>query len=237
IMPETFQPKQNSILYASFTSGHNYFESEEIPDITKFRMLFITPKGQEIPLSYSRVGPEAACAAVPISGEGTYVVGAVSTMPNYWCKTTEGWKPGKKSALNNVVKGGVYVKSIKTFLTTGRPSTSYKKILGHTIEIVPQENPSNCRAGQEIPVLVMYHGTPVKDVEVFGIYEGYKSKDHSDQPVKTKTNENGIAKVKVGRTGKWVIFAKHKFDTPKDPNTDYENYRAYMMFEIRKQKE
>ncbi|MDY6972454.1 MAG: hypothetical protein SV775_09010, partial [Thermodesulfobacteriota bacterium] len=41
IMPETFQPKQNSILYASFTSGHNYFESEEIPDITKFRMLFI----------------------------------------------------------------------------------------------------------------------------------------------------------------------------------------------------
>lgn len=233
IMPETFQPKQNSIVEVSFTSSHKYFENDEIPDITKFRLLLITPHGQEIPLSYSRVDHKAAWAAVPISGEGTYLICAVTTVPNYFTKTTDGWKPGRKSEFQNAVQSGRYVKSVKTFLTVDKPSNSYKKPLGHPIEIVPRENPSNLKAGQTLSVLVMYQGKPARDVPVFGIYEGYKPKDHSDQPVKTKTDGNGIAQIKLNHPGKWVIYAKYEFKTPDNPDADYENYRPYMMFEIK----
>ncbi|MDL1967585.1 MAG: DUF4198 domain-containing protein [Deltaproteobacteria bacterium] len=69
--------------------------------------------------------------------------------------------------------------------------------------MVPRENPSNLKAGQTLSVLVMYQGKPIKDVPVFGVYDGYKPKDHSDQPVKTKTDINGIAKIKLNRPGKW----------------------------------
>ena len=234
IMPETFQPRQNSIVEVSFTSSHKYFENDEIPDITKFRLQLITPQGQEIPLSYSRVDHKAAWAMVPISGEGTYLICAVTTVPTYFSKTTDGWKPGRKSELQNVVKSGRYVKSVKTFLTVDKPSSSYKKPCGHLIEIVPQENPSNLKAGQTLSVLVMYQGKPIKDVPVFGVFDGYKPKDHSDQPVKTKTDMNGIAKIKLNRPGKWIVYAKHEIDTPHNPDADYENYRPYMMFEVAK---
>jgi uncharacterized GH25 family protein len=233
IMPETFHPGRDSILTAAFTASHNYFVSEEVPDITKFRVLVVTPQGQEMPLAFSRVESQAAWFQVPISGEGTYTISAVTTVPDYYSKTTDGWKPGRKSELENVVSSGKYIKSIKTLITVGTASDSYKNALGHAIEMVPQENPSVLKVGQELPVLVMYQGKPAKDVPVFGIYQGYKPKDHSDQPVKTKTNANGIARIKVDRSGPWVVFAKYEFDTPGNPHTDYENYRPYMMFEVK----
>lgn len=234
IMPETFQPKENSILPVAFTSAHKYFANEEIPDITKFRLLVIGPQGRELPLAFCRVEPAAVHALVPVCGDGTYVISAVTTVPDYFSKTTDGWKPGRKTELCDVIRSGKYVKSVKTFLTVGAPSDSYKKTLGHTIEIVPQENPTDLKAGRTLAVLVMYEGKPVKDVPVFGVYEGYKPKDHSDQPVKTKTDANGIAKIELNRPGKWLVYAKYELDTPQNPDADYENYRPYMMFEVAK---
>jgi len=232
IMPETFQPKQNSVVEVSFTSAHKYFENEEIPDITKFRLLLITPLGQEIPLAYSRVEPKAALAKIPICGQGTYIIGATSTRPEYWCKTTNGWEPGKRAEYVNVVNAGKYVKSVKTFISVGQGSESFKKTLGHTIEIVPQVNPSMLKPGQQLTVSVLFKGRPVGGIPVFGIYEGFKSKEHSDRPIQTQTDANGTASVKVDRPGKWVVFAKYELDKPGEEGVDYANYRPYIMFEV-----
>ena len=234
IMPETFQPKQNSILKISFGAGHAYFENEETPDVTKFRLLLISPQGREIPIACSRIDSKAIYAKIPIFGQGTYIISAVSTMPEYWSKTTDGFTPGRKSEFQNVLSGGMYIKSTKTFFTVGTPSSCYQKSLGHIIEIIPQQNPSVLKTGMNLSVLIMFQNKPLENVPVFGIYEGYKPKDHSDQPVKTRTNKNGIATVKIDRSGKWIIYARHELKTPGNPDADFENYRPYMMFEIKK---
>ncbi len=234
IIPETFQPKQNSILGVRFGAGHTYFENEETPDVTKFRLLLISPQGKEIPVAWSRIYSKAAYAKIPIFGQGTYIISAVSTMPEYWSKTTDGFTPGRKSEVQNVLSGGMYVKSIKTFITVGTSSNCYKKSLGHIIEIIPQENPSVLKPGMNLSVLIMFQNKPLENVPVFGIYENYKPKDHSDQPIKTRTDKNGIATVKIDRPGKWLIYALHEFKTPGNSDADFENYRPYMMFEIEK---
>lgn len=232
IIPESFHHKGNDIIEASFTSSHHYFELEEVPDVSRFRVCMITPQNREIPLSYSRVEAKTARISIPLAGPGTYVISAASSAPGYWCKTTDGWKAGRKSEHKNTVKAGKYIKSIKSFVTVKQPSDSYRMQLGHTIEMVPQKNPSTLKAEQTLPVLVLYEGRPVSGVPVFGIYENYQPKDHSDRPVKTETNGDGIAEVRLDRHGKWLVYAKYEFDTPHSPHADYENYRPYIMFEL-----
>ncbi|GAB6162062.1 DUF4198 domain-containing protein [Desulfothermus naphthae] len=231
IVPDTFYPHKNSLVKMAFSCGHSYFGTVETPDITKYRLNLITPDGQRIPLAYSRVEPKAAWSIVPVFGEGTYIIGTESIMPTYWSKTTEGWVSGPKSRKKNVVEGGKYFKSVKTFLRVGKASDSYKMILGYRIEIVPQKDPTSLKSGQSIPLLVLYKAKPIKDVSVFGIYEGYRPA--KKYPVETKTDRNGIANIKLTKPGQWLIGAKYQFDTPGNPDADYENYRAYIMFEIK----
>lgn len=232
IMPATFQPKKGKVLKVAFTNGHKYFVNEGIPDITRFQLCFITPKGENIPLTYSRVEPKAAWAKIPIRGQGTYVISAVSISPEYWCQTTDGWKPGGKAEHANATKAGMYVKSVKTFLNVGQSSESYKTAFGHTIEIVPQVNPSMLKQGQQLTISVLFKGKPIEGIPVFGIYDGFSPKEHSDRPIQTKTDANGTASVKVDRPGIWIVFAKYELDTPGEKEVDYANYRPYIMFEV-----
>ena len=232
IVPDTFYPHENSLIKVAFSCGHSYFGTVETPDITKYRLSLITPHGQQIPLAYSRIEPKAAWSIVPVFRQGTYIIATSSIAPSYWSKTIDGSIPEPKSRVKNAVRGGKYVKSVKTFLRVGKPSDSFKRILGYRIEIVPQKDPTTLRPGQSLPLLVLYNGKPVKDVTVFGVYEGYRPAEKGAYPVETKTGPNGIAYVKLTKPGKWLIGARYQFDTAGNPDADYENYRAYMMFQI-----
>jgi len=233
IIPTSFQPSSGTILEAAFSNGHHYFENEGVPDVTKFKMFVVAPDGKYVPLAYSRVESKAAWARVPIQNQGTYVIGAVSTMPEYWCQTSDGYKPGRKNEHPNAIKAGKYVKSVKTFITVGKSSESFQKVLGHEIEIMPQTNPSELKADQTLSVVILFRGAPLADVPVFGVYEGFQPKEHSDYPVQTKTDKNGAASIKVDQAGKWAVFAKHEKTMADGNEVDFANYRPYMMFEVK----
>ncbi len=237
IIPDTFNPGESTIVEASFSCGHKYFMDGGVPDITKFNLNLLTPQGITIPLAYSHVDSKAATIMVPVLGRGTYVISASSTMPSYWSETKKGWVPKPKNMVKDPIKGGKYFKSLKTFLTVGSCSDSYNKIMGYKIEIVPQENPTTLRPGQALPILVLYNGKPVEGANIFGIFEGYSSKEKNSFPIETKTDKDGLARITMNRPGNWLIGAKYQFNTHGDKDADYENYRAYIMFHIKKPSE
>ncbi|MDY6850683.1 MAG: DUF4198 domain-containing protein [Thermodesulfobacteriota bacterium] len=231
ILPETFCPAQNSIVEVAFTCGHSYFDPAETPDNTRYRLFLTNPRGREIPIAYSRINSKAAWALVPVHGPGTYIISGVNTLPAFWSETPDGWKPKRKSQVKKAIKTGKTYKFTKTFLTVGRSSDSYRKPLGHIVEIVPQADPTALKACRTLTVLFLYEGKPVKDVSVYGLCEDFKK---DDQPVETKTDKNGLARLKLDRPGKWLIGARYEFDTPGNPDADYEYHLAYLMFEIKK---
>ncbi len=232
IMPEDFQPEESSLINATFGCGHTYFVSEELPDITKFIIMMNLPDGREFPLALSRVDSKAATIPVPILDKGTYVISASSIMPSYWTSTRKGWVPLPKNKVKNVIKGGKYFKSIKTFLTAGSPSDSFKKHFGYRIELVPQKNPTALKPGEELPLVAFYKGKPLAGATLFGLFEGFNSKEHETFPIDEKTDEQGKATVKLNKAGTWLIGIKYQFNTPDNPDADYENDRAYIMFNI-----
>lgn len=232
LLPSTFKPSPGDIIDAGFTSAHEYFGMEETPDIIKYAMSLRTPNGQDLALAFSRVTPKAAWVRIPIFTPGTYVLSAVNTTPEYWTQTTKGWQSGPISDPAGVLKSTRYFKSIKTFFSAGSPTDAYKAVCGFEIEMVPQKNPTELRKGDKLPVQILFRGNPVSDVPVSAIYEGFKAKDHSDRPVQTKTNSEGIAEITLDRTGKWLVFGRHEFPTKDLPGKSFANYRPYILFEV-----
>lgn len=233
IIPETFTPKENTTVKTDFTSAHTFFASEELPDITKFQLLQVNPDGRAFPLAYSRVAPEAAKAEMIISGPGTYIACAVSTIPSYWTQTRDKWYPAKKNEIEGAVKGSKSVKSVKTFLTSGKPSNTFGHVLGFEIEMIPQKDPATLKASEPLPVQVLFRGKPAEAASVSAIFEGFVFEDKSKPPFAGKTDPKGIINVELSKTGKWLVIARHQIQTPENPLADTENYVAYMMFEIK----
>lgn len=123
--------------------------------------------------------------------EGTYIIVAS--------------KKRKGDKLN--VPSEKYAKSI---LVVGHGSKGVSSPVGQRIEIVPLKNPTEIKAGETLPIKVLFEGKPL-ETYVYGTYVGYYSEDEPF-PLLARSNADGIAQVKIDRAGTWMVVANHKVD-------------------------
>jgi len=109
------------------------------------------------------------------------------------------------------------VKFSKTLLGPG----AYKTIVGHELELVPTEDPFALSAGQPLHVRVLFHGTPVANVDV-ELGDGLAPTKEEDIP-RYKTNSEGVAQIPVDRRGPYLLTVDYRIPG-RDPAlaaTDY----------------
>lgn len=233
LMPQSFTPPPHSLLEVAFSCGHKYFLNQSVPDVTRFRPWLIVPGGRQMPLAWRRVTSSEAWLTVPLLGPGTYVVCATATAPEYWSRTAQGWRPGGKHQVPGALETGKYLKSVKTFLQVGRPSDDYRRLLGAEIELLPLADPTTLKPGQTLPVQLWFRGRPLAGVEVMAVPRGFQPASHGQAPVKAKTDDKGTARLKLDKPGTWLVYARHEIPTPGSPLADRENYRPYLLFELK----
>ncbi len=98
----------------------------------------------------------------------------------------------------------------------GTPS----RVLGHRLELVPLKDPSLLKPGSVLPVKVLFDGRPLSTF-VYATYAGYWS-ETEPFPVVVKSDENGIARIKISRSGIWMVVCNHRID-----------FSASLTFEVR----
>ncbi|EXJ15678.1 DUF4198 domain-containing protein [Imhoffiella purpurea] len=231
IMPGTFDPAPGTLLEAHFTSGHGYFVDESVPDVTGFRAFERLPDGREIALAYQQLNATRATLSAVMLGEGTYMLGAVSTRPQFWSRTKSGHAPGQKMEVPDAVVTTRYLKSIKTFVTVGQPSGGWDAALGHEIELIPLANPTTLSAGDRLAVRVLLHGRPIADAEVHAVHQGFESEER-EAAVSTATNAEGEAEIALDRPGPWLVYARVEREAPPASGVDRENLRAYLLTRV-----
>lgn len=123
-----------------------------------------------------------------------------------------------------------YSKYVKTIVQAGDKATdSYKTILGYAAEMVPQQNPYKLKKGATLEILCLKDGKPLAGQIVT---TGVESNAHSPAEIKSRSDENGIIKVKLTGPGKW--YAKFiNMVKVVDPKVDYESKWATLTFEVR----
>jgi cobalt/nickel transport system permease protein len=169
------------------------------------------------PVEY-RKEVEAKVLSIKPAGPASVIVADLDS--GYWSKTIYGWKNLPKRKASRVVesvRSYHYSKSVVAWGdAAGRP------VEGMKLDVVPQKNPFDLRAGEALPVKVFYGGKPLAGVDVEGDHEKVAA-----------TDMEGMAKVPL-KKGRQLITVERKEPLAGDPDADSISVTTTLTFEVSK---
>jgi len=102
---------------------------------------------------------------------------------------------------------------------------------GMTLEIVPDASPYDLRAGDPLPIRVLYRGKPAAGLQIQAAWAGAGVARQIS--IAGRTDANGALTVRLGRPGKWRLHTV-LMERCADPKAaDWESYWASLTFETR----
>lgn len=119
-----------------------------------------------------------------------------------------------------------YTKFAKAIIQVGdKRNDTFREILKHKIEIVPQENPYNLKNRDLLSVKVLYDEKPIEFLPVF-----YGNSKEMGKIYKTQTDKYGSCVVKLS-SGIFYINSINMILSEKE-GIDYESFWASLTFEV-----
>lgn len=106
---------------------------------------------------------------------------------------------------------------------------SFDRIVGHKLEIIPQENPAKIANLDKFLVKVLFDGEPLENVRVSSGAENLSGGKYAAHSL---TDENGLAKIAISGKGLW--FFRTHFIRPHSNKSkfDWESFWASITFRI-----
>ncbi len=138
----------------------------------------------------------------------------------YWSKTIYGWKNLPKRQASRVVEAIRSFNYSKALVSWG--DWAEKPIGDAKLDIIPLKNPFALKAGERLPVKVLYQGSPLPNVEVEG----------GDHDAVATTDKNGVAQVKIFK-GYQVITVTYREPLKSDPDADFFSTTTTLTFEVK----
>lgn len=122
----------------------------------------------------------------------------------------------------------LYSRYSKLLLGAGEQAT---QPLGHTLEIVPEKDPSSLKPGEGLAVRVLFRGQPLADAQIAAVYAGAVLKAH-EWPGVTRTDAQGRAVLQLDRAGLWYARMIYMVPAQGDPEIDWRSFFATLTFEV-----
>lgn len=215
-----------TLAYDHHFPTRGFMAKEELKEI-----YMLDPEGNRIGIkSYSDVEFKGER---PLKKEGTYLV-AAEKKGGFFTKTTEGYKRGhSKKGLKNVIQCTYSAKYSKAIVNVGKAGgKTCSKVLGHELEIVPLADLGTVTQGDYFSIKIMFKGQPLSSSYVFATYLGF-STEKNTFAYATKTNKEGLAKIKMLQSGVWLITTSYMEDYPDSSECDHSKFSSTLTFEIR----
>ncbi len=193
------------------------------------KVFFLSPDDKNIS---SAPQGETAYQSDALKAQGTYLAVALP-VNGFFSKTTEGYQRGKsKKDIKDVIECTFSEKYAKALFTVGTPGgNAFSKVLGHTMEIVPMADPATLKEGDELSVKVLFEGKPASTY-VYGTYAGF-SKEANTFGYTTHTDKDGVAKIRLIKSGTWLLLVKQEKPYPNATECDKKSCAATLTFQIR----
>ena len=126
----------------------------------------------------------------------------------YWVKTESGYRNTGKREFPEADESLYSTKFAKALVSLEQLApTAYARVLGHRLELVPQDDPFRVPVGGTLHVLVLFEGKPLEGVGV-ELGDGVTPQKEADIP-RYRTNGEGIAEVPIRKPGLQVIVVDH----------------------------
>ncbi len=167
----------------------------------------VEPDGKARPLEK----PTEFLTRVEFTQEGTHVI-AAELNPGFYTVYSEEGKTkhhmGPKTGLKNVEMSLYYQQQGKAIVNVGGLSDTFRKPVGHKLEIIPLKNPALLRVGDYLPIEVLFEGQPLPGYpKVMATYLGFST---TGAYAYTTTVLHGRAEVRILQPGVWFISVNYR---------------------------
>ena len=227
--------RNNTVVY--FGWGHRY-PVHDFLDQERFLKNFylINPTGKIEPLSPNPGGLLAI--RIHLDKEGTYLVTA-ELKPGFYTMWLEDGKInhriGPKTGLSGVMVSTYYEQFAKAIINVDTGDSNFLTPIGQKIEIVPLKNPISLKEGDFLPIRILYEGNPLRSYPtVYATYLGFSTQNET-YAYTTTANGEGIAEIKIIRSGIWMVkvnYKTHPTEEMKDKCNEL-SYTATLSFEVK----
>jgi hypothetical protein len=216
-----------------------HFRGDPVPfDPRRVQAFVVVTDGGTQPIG-GRIGAEPA-GAVELQATGLAVVGYRSTPQPVTLPAAEFERYLATEGLEAVIsaraaRGGsgadgreIFSRAAKAIVAVGggRPEAGHDRVLGFTLELVPERSPYALHTGDELPVVLRYEGRPLPGALVMALHAS------GERLAAIRTDASGRVRVPLSRNGVWLVKAVHMVPAPAGVDADWESIWASLTFEL-----
>ena len=238
IEPSAFRPAVGSTLGVSLVVGQR-FRGDALPRNPAMiaRFVLVTDAG-ETPIG-GRAADEPA-GSVRIDQPGLALIAYRSLESPVSLEAAKFQDYLKEEGLETVIaaraKRGesqkpsreLFSRSAKSLIAAGGSGTTgYDRVLGLTLELVPEKNPYAMKGGDELPVRLLYEGKPLAGALVVAL-----AYDEPEKKIAQRSDASGRVTLRLSKGGVWLVKAVHMVPATGDANADWRSIWASLTFEL-----
>jgi uncharacterized GH25 family protein len=238
IEPSSFRPAVGSDVAARLMVGQK-FRGEALPRNPALIVKFVLASDRgETPVS-GRAGAEPA-GRVSITEPGLLVLGYRSRNSPLSLEAAKFEEYLREEGLESIIAARallgesqkpsreVFSRCAKALVSAGEGGGSgYDRSLGLSLELIPEKNPYAMKAGEELPVRLLFEGKPLRGALVAAL--PYAA---PEEKVSQRTDREGRVRLRLPREGAWLVKAVHMAPAPADTGADWQSLWASLTFEI-----
>ncbi len=123
-----------------------------------------------------------------------------------------------------------YSRCVKSLILAGdgQPGAGFDKVLGYTLELLPERNPYALAPGDDLPLRLVYEGRPLEGALVLAF-----TRERPEAKIQARTDREGRVRLTLDRPGMWLVKAVHMIPTqPPDSKAQWESFWASLTFEL-----
>ena len=192
--------------------GHKFPQDEELKAERLQFFKVLGPDGKEVAL---KSVSNSRYEFMPTQ-TGTYLVLA-QMRPGFVSRTPEGMKMASKKEAPTAANCFRFDFAAKTLVTIGPTAPGFDRPGPASVEIVPLKSPAALKAGEELPVRVLFQGQPLANAELKATHDQWQDPKEMFA-VTGKTDDRGEYRLKVDKPGRWLLAVYHK--TPYHDTTE-----------------
>jgi hypothetical protein len=99
--------------------------------------------------------------------------------------------------------------------------------LGFTLELVAEQNPYALRAGQDLPVRLIYENRPLGGALVVAM-----NRQNPSEKLTARTDRDGRVRFRLQPGGMWLVKAVHMVPAPAGGSAEWASFWASLTFEL-----
>lgn len=123
-----------------------------------------------------------------------------------------------------------YAKYAKTLVQVGAAGPrAFSRVVGHPAEFVPLRDPGSLRAGDTLPVRLLYNGQPLADMHV---HAGVSRDSAAPKDLSLATDAQGVARVPLERAGLWNVRTLHIVPSVAGSGADWDSHFVTLVFTV-----